>query len=235
MAYTNAQFFAKIKSDVIADAKRSNILASLTAAQALIESGSGNSGLTQKANNLFGIKGKYNGDYVTMKTQEWSAGKGYYWVNAQFRKYPSWKESIQDHNDFLLRNSRYKNLIGVKDYRTVCVLIHQDGYATSPTYANTLITTIERFNLQSWDQGKASQTPLIDISGSPPIQIGSTGAYVKLLQNALSLRGFPCDPDGILGPATEAMVIGFQRWAFPAQEKEWDGIVGQNTWRALFS
>lgn len=235
MAYTNAQFFAKIKNDVIQDAKRSNILASLTAAQALIESGSGNSGLTLKANNLFGIKGKYNGEFITMKTQEWSAAKGYYTVNAQFRKYPSWKESIQDHNDFLLKNSRYRNLIGVKDYRTVCILIHQDGYATSPTYANTLITTIERFNLQSWDSGEASNPPLVDTTAYPLLRKGSSGAYVQLLQNALTLRGFPCDPDGIFGPATEAMVLGFQRWAFPAQESEWDGIVGQNTWRKLFS
>lgn len=230
--YSNAQFFAKIKSDVIADAKRSNILASLTAAQALIESGSGNSGLTQKANNLFGIKGKYNGEYVTMRTQEWSASKGYYWVNAQFRKYPSWKESVQDHNDFLLRNSRYKNLIGVKDYRAACVLIHQDGYATSPTYASTLINTIERFSLQTWD---AYAPAAVDTTGYPMIRIGDTGAYVRLLQNALTLRGFPCDPDGIFGPVTEVNVIGFQKVAFPAQKKEWDGIVGQNTWRALFS
>lgn len=151
MAYSNAQFLAKIKDSVIMDAKRSGILASLTAAQALIESGSGNSGLTQKANNLFGIKGEYNGQYVTMKTQEWSPSKGYYTVEAKFRKYPSWEASISDHTDFLLRNSRYKNLIGVKDYKVACQLIHQDGYATSPTYAQALIKTIETHRLYEWD------------------------------------------------------------------------------------
>lgn len=151
MSYTNKQFFDCIKADVIADAKRSRILASLTAAQAFIESGSGNSGLTAKANNLFGIKGEYNGKYVEMKTQEWSASTGYYTVTAKFRKYPSWRESIKDHTDFLLRNSRYKNLIGVTDYKTACVYIRQDGYATSPTYTNTLINTIEKFKLYEWD------------------------------------------------------------------------------------
>lgn len=154
MAYTNKQFFDLIKSDVITDAKRSGILASLTAAQAFIESGSGNSGLTQKANALFGIKGSYKGMSVTMKTQEWSASKGYYTVSAQFRAYPSWRESIIDHNDFLLKNSRYHNLIGVKDYRKACQLIAADGYATSPTYAQTLINTIEKFALYEWDQEK---------------------------------------------------------------------------------
>lgn len=154
MAYTNKQFFDLIRSDVITDAKRSGILASLTAAQAFIESGSGNSGLTQKANALFGIKGSYKGMSVTMNTQEWSASKGYYTVSAQFRAYPSWRESIQDHNDFLLKNKRYHNLIGVKDYKVACQLIHQDGYATSPTYAQTLINTIERFALYEWDLEK---------------------------------------------------------------------------------
>ena len=151
MGYTNAQFLNMIKAAVIADARRSGILASLTAAQALIESGSGNSGLTQKANNLFGIKGEYHGQYVTMNTQEWSASKGYYTVSAKFRKYPSWEASISDHTDFLLRNSRYKNLIGVRDYKVACQLIQQDGYATSPTYAQTLIKTIESHKLYEWD------------------------------------------------------------------------------------
>lgn len=150
MSYSNKQFLDCIKAAVIADSKRSDILASVTAAQALIESGSGNSLLTQKANNLFGIKGEYNGQSVTMKTQEYVNGQ-YVTVSAKFRKYPSWQESIVDHNDFLLKNIRYKNLIGVKSYKTVCELLHQDGYATSPTYAQTLINTIEKHQLYVWD------------------------------------------------------------------------------------
>ena len=173
MSYTNKQFFDCIKAAVIADAKRSGILASLTAAQAFIESGSGNSGLTEKANNLFGVKGSYNGQYVTMKTQEWDGTK-YITVYANFRKYPSWQESIQDHSDFLLKNSRYKNVIGVKDYRTACQLIHQDGYATSPTYADTLIKTIERFSLYEWDRAE----PFVPYAGT------ITASWLKVRQGA---------------------------------------------------
>lgn len=150
MSYSNKQFLDCIKAMVISDAKRSDILASVTAAQALIESGSGNSLLTQKANNLFGIKGEYNGQSVTMKTQEYMNGQ-YVTVSAKFRKYPSWQESIIDHNNFLLKNSRYKNLIGVKGYKRVCELLQQDGYATSPTYGQTLINTIEKLQLYAWD------------------------------------------------------------------------------------
>lgn len=150
MSYTEQQFLEIVKPAVLADAQRSGILASLTAAQAMVESGNGNSLLTQKANNLFGIKGTYNGQYVWMATKEWN-GTEYITVNAKWRKYPSWQESINDHSDFLLTNSRYRNVIGVTDYKTACTLIHQDGYATAPNYANTLISRIESHRLYEWD------------------------------------------------------------------------------------
>lgn len=147
---TNEEFFSRIKDDVILDMKESGILASLTAAQALIESGAGSSGLTQKANNLFGMKGTYNGQSVTMKTKEYVNGQ-YVVVNAAFRKYPSWYESIKDHSALFLRLSRYANLIGEKDYKQACIKVQQDGYATSPSYASTLIRAIETYKLYEWD------------------------------------------------------------------------------------
>lgn len=153
MSYTTAQFLNIIKPMVIADAKRANILASVTAAQAIIESANGNSALgAPPNNNLFGIKGNYKGASCWFNTKEFVNGK-YVTVRAAFRKYPSWAESIQDHNDFLLKNSRYKNLIGVKDYKTVCRLLQQDGYATAVSYGATLINTIEKNGLQAWDTG----------------------------------------------------------------------------------
>ena len=151
MAYTKAQFLALIRPGVLADARTSKILPSLTAAQAALESAWGNSGLTARANNLFGIKGSYQGAYVTMATKEWD-GARYYTVNAKFRKYPSWAESISDHSHFLLVNRRYRNLIGVTDYKTACRRIQQDGYATSPVYATSLIRLIERYGLAEWDR-----------------------------------------------------------------------------------
>lgn len=152
MAYTVEQFLEIIKPAVIADMKQSKILASLTAAQAIIESNKGNSGLTKKANNLFGIKANksWTGAFVTMPTKEFVNGQ-YITVNAKFRAYDSWAASISDHSAFLLKNKRYKNLIGVTDYKTACRLIREDGYATSPTYTKTLTDTIERYKLYEWD------------------------------------------------------------------------------------
>ena len=150
MAYTDKTFLATLKPYVVYDMKTTGILASLTAAQAFIESNKGNSGLTQKANNLFGIKGEYNGQSVTMPTTEYYNGVKTK-VNAKFRKYPSWLESVADHSRLFNTSKRYANLRGCTDYKAACIYVQQDGYATSPTYANTLISTIEKYKLYEWD------------------------------------------------------------------------------------
>ena len=149
---TDKDFLNKIKPYVIQDMHESGILASLTAAQAFLESNKGNSKLSQEPNNnLFGIKGSYNGAFVTMKTKEFVNGK-YIVVDAAFRKYPTWYESIKDHSSLFLRLDRYKNLRGEKDYKTACVNVQKDGYATSPSYADSLRRIIESYKLFEWDQ-----------------------------------------------------------------------------------
>ena len=76
---------------------------SVMLAQAAVESAWGQSGLAQSPNNnLFGIKGSYNGQSVNMNTGEYGSN-GYYTTNAGFRKYPSYTESFED-NGSLLRN-----------------------------------------------------------------------------------------------------------------------------------
>ena len=72
-------------------------------------------------------------------------------VMADFRKYPSWQESIADHSSLFNRLSRYSNLRGLKDYKLACKYVKDDGYATSPTYTQTLINTIEKYKLYEWD------------------------------------------------------------------------------------
>ena len=148
--YTDITFLDMIKPYVIADMKSSGILASMTAAQAFIESNKGNSGLTAKCNNLFGIKGTYNGQSGTFLTTEYYNGKATK-IYAPFRKYPSWRESIADHSAMFNRMARYRNLRGCKDYKLACKYVKADGYATSPTYTNTLIAVIERYKLYEWD------------------------------------------------------------------------------------
>ena len=147
---TSSQFLLKIYQATLDGWKEYGVLPSVTAAQAILESGWGQSALATEANNLFGIKGSYNGQYVIMSTAEYGSG-GYYYVNAEFRKYPSFYESVVDHGYFLYSNSRYSNLLHQTGYATVTSLLQSDGYATSPTYASSLNNVITTYGLQSWD------------------------------------------------------------------------------------
>ena len=157
MAYTADSFLRLLKPYVLQDMKNTGILASLTAAQAFIESSKGNSDLTRKANNLFGIKGEYNGQYVVMKTTEYINHKAVK-VDARFRKYPSWLESISDHSR-LLSTKRYAKVKGETNYKLACKYVEDAGYATAEnpithqkTYAETLTKTIEKYKLYEWDK-----------------------------------------------------------------------------------
>lgn len=145
------QFIEKVSSMAVEDMKQTKILASLTIAQAIIESNWGRSGLTVKANNLFGMKGTYNGEYYACPTKEWGGTK-YIDVVAKFKKYPSYQESVTDHSGLFYRLSRYANLRGCTDYKLACKYVRDDGYATSPTYTTTLINVIEKYKLFIYDK-----------------------------------------------------------------------------------
>ena len=143
----------------VADAKIATIgtgvLPSITVAQAILESGWGQSILTSAPYyNLFGIKQGtgWQGAIVNMKTSEYVNGK---WVtiSAPFRAYSSQMASFQDHTKFLLTNSRYagNGVINAKNYVNMANGLQAAGYATDPTYANRLINLVERYNLQSLD------------------------------------------------------------------------------------
>jgi uncharacterized FlgJ-related protein len=150
---TTNEFISKIGSFAMVDQKKTGILASLTIAQAILESNWGKSGLTTSANNLFGIKGAYKGQSITMPTTEYRNGIKKT-ENATFRKYPSWAESLEDHSSLFLRLDRYKNLRGETDYKTACKNVQSDGYATDPAYASKLIGLIEKYNLTKYNYVK---------------------------------------------------------------------------------
>lgn len=233
MAYTDQSFFAALKPFVLEDMRTSGILASLTAAQGYIESNKGNSGLTQKANNLFGIKGNYNGKSVKMQTTEYYNGVAVK-VMADFRAYPSWQESIDDHSAMFNRMKRYENLRGLRDYQLACKYVQQDGYATSPTYCNTLLSVINRFQLYLWDAEVAgiAKGP-VTVKQYPVLKRGSRGEYVLAWQKFLNQNGYFCGlEDGIFGKNTEAAVRQWQQ-AHSDVCGTADGIIGQKTWKSI--
>ena len=136
------------------------VLPSITVAQAILESGWGSSTLSTQAHNLFGIKGSYNGNYVTMSTREVINGQSVY-VNAVFRAYANNSESVEDHGNFLYSNSRYSNLLGDTSYTDVAQKLSQDGYATDPYYASSLISLVKTYDLIQLDSIAIANTPVI--------------------------------------------------------------------------
>lgn len=144
-------FFIAIKPGAMIGWSQYHILPSISGAQALLESGWGKSTLSVQGHNLFGIKGSYHGHSIEMPTTEYLNGEDVT-IEATFRKYPDWATSIVDHGAFLNQNSRYRNLLGVKNYSTVAWDLQNDGYATAPNYATSLINAIQDYDLQEWDQ-----------------------------------------------------------------------------------
>jgi flagellum-specific peptidoglycan hydrolase FlgJ len=121
------------------------IPASITLAQGILESGSGNGRLSREANNHFGIK-----------CHEWTGAKIYHDDDAKqecFRKYVDAKYSFRDHSLFLTERSRYSNLFKLKktDYKGWAKGLKASGYATDPKYPAKLIGLIERYNLHDYD------------------------------------------------------------------------------------
>lgn len=152
MAYTRAQFIAIVAPMAQEDSKKSNILASLTIAQAILESADGNSGLATQGKALFGIKasGGWRGKVWTGRTVEYYDATRTV-ITAGFRAYDSWEESIADHSKFLTSKSRYAKVVGEKDYKKACQYIYEAGYATDPNYTQKLINLIETNNLTRYD------------------------------------------------------------------------------------
>lgn len=155
MTLSQQQFIQSIASDAQDLQKEEKILTSVTLAQAILESNWGKSGLSTTGNNLFGIKGSYNGESVSMGTQEFSGGKAYH-TQADFRKYPDKKASLVDHAQLFVNGvsgnaNLYAAVIGEKDYKKAAYAIQDAGYATDPAYAEKLISTIEKYDLNNYD------------------------------------------------------------------------------------
>ncbi|WP_125587711.1 glucosaminidase domain-containing protein [Companilactobacillus jidongensis] len=143
-------------------AAKYNVYASVMLAQAIIESAWGSSDLATMGNNLFGMKGDYNGSSINLPTAEWSASQGYYYINAAFRKYPSLYESFADNGDKIRNGVAWdaKYYSGAwkentSSYQDATAWL-QGRYATEPTYAAILNNMIQIYNLTQYDNGQTS-------------------------------------------------------------------------------
>lgn len=164
---SHSSFIKTIGPLARANYKRTGILASVTMAQAILESGWGQSTLARNGNNLFGMKISLSGNtwggsawdgvnYYKKSTYEYGSG-GRYSIQAKFRKYSCVEDSIEDHSAYLLNakngsRKRYAGLTGTKSYKKQLQIIKNGGYATSGSYVSDLCKVIRTYNLTKWDK-----------------------------------------------------------------------------------
>jgi len=138
-----------------------DILPAFIMAVASLETGNGSSTLCTKANNLFSIKGSYNGNSVTLPTTEYVKNKPIR-VNAAFKKYPSFRESCHDFCELMKNGISWnptvykKAVIGVHDLTAACIQFGKTPYMTDPAYSGKLLGVIKSQDLAKYDQTQAA-------------------------------------------------------------------------------
>ncbi|WP_423126554.1 glucosaminidase domain-containing protein [Gaoshiqia sp. Z1-71] len=145
--YSREEYIQAYRTLAVHEMQRTGIPASIKLAQACLESADGNSELSRKSNNHFGIKCK----------SDWTGKRVYHdddMRNECFRSYKTVEESFVDHSNFLSANPRYSALFNLEitDYKGWAHGLKKAGYATNPHYAERLIRIIEEYKLYIYDQ-----------------------------------------------------------------------------------
>jgi len=146
------KYISTYKYLAIKEMQRTKIPASITLAQAILESSVGQSYVARNANNHFGIKctSKWTGPTINYDDDT---------TNECFRSYSSVEQSFIDHSDHLANNPRYVNLfnLDVTDYKGWATGLKASGYATRSNYAELLIGIIERYQLYDFDKFQSNK------------------------------------------------------------------------------
>ena len=144
--YSSSGYVERFKDIAVEEMLKTGIPASITLAQGMLESASGNSTLAREANNHFGIKCHAGWTGKTILKDDDAAGEC-------FRYYNSAEESYKDHSEFLKR-SHYAFLFDLDrdDYKGWAKGLKKAGYATNPRYPELLISLIERYGLDRYDK-----------------------------------------------------------------------------------
>ena len=152
---TKSEFIPTIAPLVQAENKKRGypLFSSVVIAQAICESGWGQSTIMMKANAIFGIKAtsSWKGKVYNANTQECYDGVSYTNITACFRAYDNLQESISDYFDLITKLERYRKATVAETPLECITAIKNGGYATSPTYINTIMSIINSNNLTQYD------------------------------------------------------------------------------------
>lgn len=152
------QFIGAIGETARKLASENDLYASVMLAQAILESNKGQSGLASEPNyNLFGIKGKYKNQSVTLKTKEDDGNGNLTTILDEFRKYPSYEASMQDYANLLRNGVSWNNEFyhaafksNTSSYRDVTSFL-TGTYASDSKYEQKLNQLIEQYDLTQYD------------------------------------------------------------------------------------
>lgn len=168
--HSNNPFLNSIIPAAARIADNNDLYASVMMAQAILESAWGQSGLAQSPNhNLFGIKGHYNGESVSLNTMEDRGNREYYQIQANFRKYPSYTESLEDYAQLLRNGTNWDPAFYSGAWKSNAATYqeatqHLTGrYATDTAYASKLDRIIEQHGLTTYDTASSAY------EGSEPV------------------------------------------------------------------
>lgn len=203
---TPSQFLNLISGYAKDVAKNNGLYASVMIAQAALESGWGNSHLASEYNNLFGIKGSYNGDSIKMNTLEDDGSGNYYQIQDGFRVYGSVKESLEDYaavitgdnNPNSWRGQYYKGALvkNTTSYQDATAWL-TGRYATDTRYGSKLNQLIEQYGLTTYDTvqpGSSKQIlaptpqPIASQGGSQETHTVKTGESVWGISQKYGMR-----------------------------------------------
>ena len=190
MTSSRQQYIEQYAEYAMEQMRRYGIPASITLAQGIIESADGKSTLANTANNHFGVKGSYNGNYVLADDDK---------PNEKFKKYDNVGQSYEDHSKVLMaqRYQQYVRNLSPDDYKGWAVGIKKGGYASANSYVSTVVNVIEGANLHRFDQmvmqqmkveGKQFGVKSNPLSDNSNANVKSTGMNVPLSSYSMPVQ-----------------------------------------------
>jgi flagellum-specific peptidoglycan hydrolase FlgJ len=187
---TRAQqaFISEVAAGAMAAQQRYGVPAAVTIAQAIDESGWGQSQLAAQDHNLFGIKGTGPAGTVPMPTQEYVNGQPVS-TSASFRVYHNAAESIDDHGRLLARSGYYQQAMAERQHPDKFAAALTGVYATDPNYGASLISLMRRYDLYRYSAsgtGRPDRSPSVAQPGGGPAVAQPGGAAIPGVASAAS-------------------------------------------------
>jgi hypothetical protein len=201
------EFISQIAPGAIAMQSRYGIPAAVTIAQAIDESGWGQSALAIRDHNLFGIKGTGPAGTDMLPTQEYQNGQ-YVTINAPFRVYHNVAQSIADHGHLLATSSSYQHAMADRHLPDAFATDLTGVYATDPHYGSNLIAIMKLYNLYRYSAPDAQQTAPAHAAPAHAAPVPAAASQVPAAQVPAAPSGQQAGTANINGTGSQADTFG---------------------------